>query len=110
MIQENSAVDLPESRRKVLFRLLVVAHDYAMSVAEAREMACDLFGLAETQVAQIEQGGLDSDWPPLCRFLVRGIILPCSRMHVAAGARTAPFAILIVERILGTGRALAAAP
>jgi hypothetical protein len=65
MIQEKAVVDLPESRRKELFRLLVVAQDYAMSVAEAREMACDLFGLMETQVVQIEEEGLESDWPPL---------------------------------------------
>ena len=65
MLQEMAAVDLPESRRKEVFRLLVVAQDYRMSVSEAREMACDLFGLVETQVARIEQEGLESDWPPL---------------------------------------------
>ena len=65
MIQENSAVDLPESRRKELFHLLVIAQDYAMSVTEAREMACDLFGVMETQIVQIEEEGLDNDWPPL---------------------------------------------
>ena len=65
MIQEMAAVDLAESRRKEVLRLLVVAQDYAMSVAEAREMACDLFGLVETQVVRIEQEGLESDWPPL---------------------------------------------
>jgi hypothetical protein len=58
MIQENSAVDLPESRRKELFHLLVIAQDYAMSVMEGREMACDLFGLEETHVVRIEQEGL----------------------------------------------------
>ena len=65
MNHEKVVVDLPESRRKELFRLLVVAQDYAMSVAEAREMACDLFGLVETQVVRIEEEGLESDWPPL---------------------------------------------
>jgi hypothetical protein len=65
MIQEKAGLDLPESRRKELFCLLVVAQDYAMSVAEAREMACDLFGLVESQVIRIEQEGLESDWPPL---------------------------------------------
>ena len=58
MIQENSAVDLPESRRKELFHLLVIAQDYAMTVTEAREMACNLFGLEETHVVRIEQEGL----------------------------------------------------
>jgi hypothetical protein len=65
MIQKNFAVNLPESRRKELFHLLVTAQDYAMSVTEAREMACDLFGLEETHVVRIEQEGLENDWPPL---------------------------------------------
>jgi len=65
MIQEKSAGDLPESRRKELFHLLVIAQDYAMSVTEAREMACDLSGLDEIHVVRIEQEGLESDWPPL---------------------------------------------
>jgi len=65
MIQENAIVDLPESRRGQLFHLLVIAQDYAMSVAEARQMACDLFGIAEAQVVRIEQEGLESTWPPL---------------------------------------------
>ena len=65
MITENASVLLPELRRKEVFRLLVVAQDYAMSVTEAREMACDLFGLEETYVVRIEQEGLEWDWPPL---------------------------------------------
>jgi hypothetical protein len=65
MIQENSALDLPESRRKELFHLLVIAQDYAMTVTEAREMACNLFGLEETHVVRIEREGLENDWPPL---------------------------------------------
>jgi hypothetical protein len=44
MLQEKAAAGLPEPRRRELFHLLVVAQDYAMSVAEAREMVCDLFG------------------------------------------------------------------
>jgi hypothetical protein len=65
MIQYEAAVDLSESRRKELFNLLVVAQDYAMSVAEARQMASDLFGLAEAQVLRIENEGLERTWPPL---------------------------------------------
>src|SRR5262249_11244610 len=65
MIREKAALDFPESRRKEIFHLLVVAQDNAMGVAETRQMACALFGLAETQVVRIEQEGLDSNWPPL---------------------------------------------
>jgi hypothetical protein len=65
MVQVKATVDLPEPRRRELFRLIVVAQDYAMSVADARKMVCDLFGLMETQVVRIEQEGLDGNWPPL---------------------------------------------
>jgi hypothetical protein len=65
MVQDTTTVDLSEPRRKELFRLLVVAQDYAMTVPEARTMLCDLFGLMETQVLRIEQEGLDGNWPPL---------------------------------------------
>ena len=64
MITENASVLLPELRRKEVFRLLVVAQDYSMSVEEAREMACSLFGLVENSVVRIEQEGLEKDWPP----------------------------------------------
>jgi hypothetical protein len=65
MAQETTRIDLPESMRKVLFHRLVVAQDYAMSVAEARKMVCDVFAVVETQVVQIEEEGLERNWPPL---------------------------------------------
>ena len=65
MVQDKTTEHLPEPRRKELFHLLVVAQDYAMSVGEARKMVCDLYGLMEAQVVQIEQQGLDCNWPPL---------------------------------------------
>jgi len=65
MAQETARVDLPEPLRKELFHRLVIAQDYAMSVAEAREMVCELFAVVETQVVQIEKEGLERSWPPL---------------------------------------------
>jgi hypothetical protein len=65
MVQDEATGDLPEPRRKELFRLLVAAQDYAMSVEEGRRMVCDLYGLMETQVVRIEQEGLEWNWPPL---------------------------------------------
>jgi hypothetical protein len=65
VLDSTTTVDLPEPRRKELFRLLVVAQDYAMTVPEARKMLCDLFGLMEAQVLRIEREGLDGKWPPL---------------------------------------------
>ena len=65
VIQERTRGELSEPRRMELFRLLVVAQDFAMSVAEAREMVCSLFGLEENQIIGIEEEGLDCNWPPL---------------------------------------------
>jgi hypothetical protein len=65
MVRAHTTNDLPLDRRMDFFRRLVVAQDYDMSIAEAREMLCDLYGLDETQVCQIEREGLENNWPPL---------------------------------------------
>jgi hypothetical protein len=66
MIPRQTAEDLPEPHRKEVFRVLVTAQDYEMSVEESRQMVRDRFGLTEGQVLLIEQEGLEGDWPPLC--------------------------------------------
>jgi len=65
MVQTNTTNDLPVNRRMEVFHRLVVAQDYGMSVTEARVMLCDLYGLGEPEIVQIEQEGLETDWPPL---------------------------------------------
>ena len=64
MLQQPTAEDLPEPHREI-FRVLVMAQDYGMSVAESRQMVRDHFGLTESQVILIEQEGVEADWPPL---------------------------------------------
>jgi hypothetical protein len=54
-----------ESRRKEIFLALVEAQDQQMSVAESREFVSKRFGISESQIRQIEQEGLDQQWPPL---------------------------------------------
>jgi hypothetical protein len=44
---------------------LVVPQDYALSVAEAREVDCTISDSEESHAFQIEQEGLDGNWPPL---------------------------------------------
>ena len=65
MAQAQTTEDLPVSRRMELFHLLVVGQDCGMSVAEAREMVCVLYGLVESQAIRIEHEGLETAWPPL---------------------------------------------
>ena len=56
---------LGEERRKELFRLLVVAQDYHMSVPESRAMLSERFGVAADEVRRIEREGIAARWPPL---------------------------------------------
>ena len=56
---------LPEPRRKEIFLALVEAQDRKMSPAASRKLVAWRFGVSEGQVRQIEQEGLDKEWPPL---------------------------------------------
>jgi hypothetical protein len=48
-----------------LFHGLVVAQDYGMVVAEAREILFRVYGPDETQIVRIEREGVKNNWPPL---------------------------------------------
>jgi hypothetical protein len=66
MPPRKTAEEYPtESRRKEIFHALVDAQDQEMSVAASRKHVAERFGLSENQVRQIEQEGLDHEWPPL---------------------------------------------
>ena len=56
---------LPEPRRKEIFLALVEAQDHGMSPAASRKLVAWRFGVSEGQVREIEQEGLDKEWPPL---------------------------------------------
>ena len=56
---------LPEPDRRTIFLALVEAQDGGASVAKSREVIGQRFGLSEKEVRQIEQEGLDKEWPPL---------------------------------------------
>ena len=55
---------LPEPRRKDIFLALVEAQDRKMSPAASRKLVAWRFGVSEGQVREIEEEGLDHDWPP----------------------------------------------
>jgi hypothetical protein len=54
-----------EARRKEIFLALVEAQDQDLGVARSRRLIAERFGITEGQVRQIEQEGLDHEWPPL---------------------------------------------
>ena len=55
----------PEPRRKEIFHALVDAQDQEMGVPQSRKFIAERFGVSESQIRQIEQEGLDHEWPPL---------------------------------------------
>jgi hypothetical protein len=57
--------ELSEPQRKAIFLALVEAQDEAMSVLQSRKVVAKRFGVSDQQVHQIEQEGLDNEWPPL---------------------------------------------
>jgi hypothetical protein len=56
-----------EPRRKEIFQALVETQDQEpdLGVVGSRKRIADRFGVSESQVKQIEQEGLDREWPPL---------------------------------------------
>ena len=57
--------DLPEERRRELFKALVEAQDAGMPVEESRRHLAKQFGVTPAQVRRIETEGMDQEWPPL---------------------------------------------
>jgi hypothetical protein len=57
--------ELPEDRRKEIFRALVEAQDQGTSVADSRTSVASRFNITEAQLREIEREGLNETWPPL---------------------------------------------
>ncbi len=57
---------LPIELRREIFAVLVTTQDEGtMSVAESREQVSKKFEITDAQLRQIEEEGLDKEWPPL---------------------------------------------
>ena len=54
-----------EAQRKQVFLALVQAQDRKLSVAQSRQEVAGQFGVSEARVQQVEQEGLEKEWPPL---------------------------------------------
>jgi hypothetical protein len=65
MVQQKVEEVLPEPKRMEIFQALVETQDQDVGVVRSRQLVAARFGLSESQVKQIEQEGLDGEWPPL---------------------------------------------
>jgi hypothetical protein len=66
----RSATNLPEQsltelRRKKIFSALVAAQDSGVLVADSRIAMEALFCVSEQQLREVENEGIENDWPPL---------------------------------------------
>jgi hypothetical protein len=53
-------------QRRAVFQALVAVQDQGiMTVAESRVQVAKQFEITEAQVRQIEEEGLENEWPPL---------------------------------------------
>jgi hypothetical protein len=54
-----------QQRREILSTLVATQDQGLMSVAESRKHVIDQFKITDVQLRQIEEEGLDKEWPPL---------------------------------------------
>jgi hypothetical protein len=52
-------------QRQEIFYDLVMTQDVVTNVPRSREIVTEKFDISETQLRQIEEEGLDKEWPPL---------------------------------------------
>jgi DNA-directed RNA polymerase sigma subunit (sigma70/sigma32) len=59
------AKHLSEDERRAVFLAVVEAQDAGKGVVLSRKEVAEQFGISDRQVRQIEQEGIDAEWPPL---------------------------------------------
>jgi hypothetical protein len=52
-------------QRQEIFKDLVMTQDVVMNVRKSYEMVTEKYEITEAQLRQIEDEGLDKEWPPL---------------------------------------------
>ncbi len=55
----------PLEQRMEIFKALVEAQDQQLNVRQSRKAVADQFGISEKLIKQIEDEGIDEEWPPL---------------------------------------------
>lgn len=53
-------------QRKEVFLALVNLQDQMPNVRKSYEMITEQFGISDQQLRQIENEGVENEWPPLC--------------------------------------------
>jgi len=56
---------LTTQQKQEIFHALVTTQDLVQSVRKSYELVTEKFQINEAQLRQIEDGGLDKEWPPL---------------------------------------------
>ncbi len=60
-------------QRKEIFQALVAAQDTVHNVRKSYEVITGKFEITESQLKQIEDEGLDKEWPPLCEIMEEAV-------------------------------------
>jgi hypothetical protein len=62
MVLPKGGDDLPEPRRREIFKALVDAQDQDPNVSRSRKMIAERFGVSDGQLRKIELEGVDQGW------------------------------------------------
>lgn len=60
-------------QRKEIFQELVATQDSIHNVRKSYEVITEKFEISESQLKQIEEEGLEKEWPPLCEIISEAI-------------------------------------
>jgi hypothetical protein len=60
-------------QRKEIFQALVTTQDSVHNVRKSYEVVTEKFDITESQLKQIEDEGLDKEWPPLCELMEEAV-------------------------------------
>jgi hypothetical protein len=52
-------------QRREIFHDLVITQDLVINVPRSRQIVTEKYDITEAQLRQIEEEGLDKEWPPL---------------------------------------------
>ena len=56
---------LTQQQKQEIFKDLVMTQDVVMNVRKSYQMVTEKFEITDAQLRQIEDEGLDKEWPPL---------------------------------------------
>ena len=69
----RSDQDSVEEGANKIFQALVAAQDMVHNVRKSYEIITEKFDITESQLKQIEDEGLDKEWPPLCELMEEAV-------------------------------------